>query len=75
MKGTASTRKPETQGDPEANDFQYFGLDFRIRRVEVRLEIVEAMEIPLLRHRIVAPGGLLYAGKHHTLLGVGRTLF
>src|SRR5271166_4172453 len=30
------------------------------------------MEIPSLCFLVVAPGGLLYAGKHHSLSGAGR---
>ena len=60
--------------DPEAHDLKDLGLHFRIVGVEVGLEVVKAVEIPLLRDRIVSPCCLLDAGKDHALVGIGRLL-
>ena len=58
--------------DPESHDLQDFRLHFRMRGVEVGLEIVEAMEVPGFCLLIVRPGRFLHAGKHHAGIGIGR---
>src|SRR6266480_1064635 len=75
MKGTASIRNPETPRlDPKAHDFKYLSLDFGIRRIEIRLEIVKSVEVPRFRFAIVVPGCFLDAGKHHPFVRVRRFL-
>src|SRR6478672_1929419 len=61
--------------DPEPHDFQDFRLYMRVRRVEIRLEIVEAMEIPGAGFLVAAPGRFLHPRKHHAGIGIGRFLF
>jgi hypothetical protein len=58
--------------DPEAHDLEDLGLHLRVRRVEIGLKIVEAVEVPGFRLAIVAPGRLLYPRKDHALVGVLR---
>ena len=60
--------------DPEAHDLQDLSLDLGIGGVEIRLEIVEAMEVPGPGIGIVRPGRFLHAGKNHALVGIGRLL-
>jgi len=60
--------------DPEAHDLEDLGLHRRVRRVEVGLEIIEAVEVPKLGHRIARPGRLLHAGENHALVGTGGPL-
>ena len=60
--------------NPESHDLENLGLHGRVRRIEIRLEIVEAMEVPFLCHRIARPGRLLHARKHHALPGIGGPL-
>ena len=43
-----------------------------MRRVEIGLEVVEAVEVPRLCFAIVAPGRLLHAREHHPVLGARR---
>jgi hypothetical protein len=57
--------------DPETHDLQDLGLHVRIRRVEIRLEVVEAMKIPGARLLVIGPRRFLRTGKHHAFVGVG----
>jgi hypothetical protein len=61
--------------NPEAHDLEDLGLHRGIGRVEVGLEVVEAVEVPFLRHRITRPGRFLYARKHHARVRALWTLF
>ena len=55
--------------DPEAHDLEDLGLHLGIRRVEIGLEVVEAVEVPRLGLLVIAPGRLLHAGEHHAFVG------
>src|SRR6266436_6507714 len=65
---------PTGRADPEPHDLEDLGLDVRVRRVEVRLEVVEAVEVPRARFLVVGPGRLLHAREHHAGVRVGRLL-
>ena len=60
--------------NPEPHDLEDLGLDVRVRGVEVRLKVVEAMKVPGLGFLIVGPCRFLHAGKHHSLVGIGGPL-
>ncbi len=62
------------QLDPEAHDLEDLRQHVRICGVEVRLELVEAMEVPGMSAGVVGPGGLLHARKYHPFPGIRRTL-
>ena len=60
--------------EPEPHDLEDLGLNLGIRGVEVRLEIIEAVEVPSLRLLVVRPRRFLHAGKHHAGIGLARLL-
>ena len=60
--------------NPEPHDLEDFRLHMRVRRVEIGLEIVEAMEVPGAGFLVARPGRFLHAGKHHAGIGIGRLL-
>ncbi len=60
--------------NPEPHDLEDLGLDMRVRGVEIRLEIVEAVKVPGACFLIPRPGRLLHAGKHHAGVGIRRFL-
>ena len=64
----------DTQLEPVADDPPYLLAHHRVRHVEIGLEVVEAVEVPLPDALLVAPGLLLHAGEHHADVPVGRTL-
>src|SRR5207248_3203598 len=53
--------------DPEAHDLEDLGLDVRIGRIQVRLEFIETVEVPLACLRVIAPGRFLHSREDHTL--------
>src|SRR5262249_15815009 len=60
--------------DPEPHDLEDLGLHLGMRRIEIGLEVVEAMEVPCLGIVIVAPGRLLHPWEDHTVRGARRLL-
>ena len=68
------TKARNAQLQPEADDFEDFGLDIGIGNVEIRLEFEEAMEIPGTRLAAISPGRFLHAGKDHALVRIGGLL-
>jgi hypothetical protein len=61
------------QLNPEAHDLQQLGVNVGMGRIEVRLEVIEPVEVPRLGHLVVSPGGLLDARKRHAFLGMRWT--
>ena len=55
---------------PEPHDLQDLRLHHRVRGVEVRLEVVEAVEIERLGLGVAGPGRFLDAGEHDAGIGV-----
>ena len=60
--------------NPKPHDLEDLGLHMRVRRVEVGLEIIKAMEVPGSGFLIARPGRFLHARKHHALAGIGWLL-
>jgi hypothetical protein len=56
--------------NPEPHDLEDFRLHVRVRGVEIRLKIVEAVKIPGAGLLIARPCRFLHAGKHHAGIGI-----
>ena len=63
-----------TELQPEAHDLGHLGAYGRIGPVQVRLEVVEAMEVPGLRLLVEGPGLALLAREDRALATVRRLL-
>ena len=59
---------------PEGHHPADLGPDGRIGPVQIRLEIIEAVEVPLAGLRMEGPGFLLLTGEYDALTPVGRLL-
>jgi hypothetical protein len=62
----------DAQLEPEPHDAHDFLAHRGIRRVQIRLEFVEAVEVVLAGGRIQRPRRFLHARKHHALVPVLR---
>src|SRR5664280_1687216 len=60
--------------NPEAHDLEDLGLDVWVRRVEIGLEVIEAMKEPGLGFLVMRPCRFLHPGKDHALAGAGGSL-
>jgi hypothetical protein len=66
------TEPADAELEPEPHQLQDLLAYGRVRDVEVRLEVVEAMEVVALGLIVPAPHAGLRAGKHHALVRVAR---
>jgi hypothetical protein len=74
-RGGVDAEPGDTHLQPEAHHFLDLVADRGVTPVQVRLEVVEAVVVPLAGRVVVAPGFGLLAGKHDALPTVRWFLF